>query len=99
MIFLGYPDSVKGYLFMWLPNNVLFKGTTTVFDEEMMPKCSKVVKRCFMPVGDKLPSTEDLPIPEEVEMTTIFLVIPDPLHLYKRTMQRWTTVLLSTVRR
>src|SRR5260221_4537161 len=65
MIFLGYPDSVKGYLFMWLPNNVLFKGTTAVFDEEMMPKCSKVIKQRFTPVGDKIPSQEDLLIPEE----------------------------------
>jgi hypothetical protein len=45
MIFLGYPDGVKGYLFMRLPNNSLFKGTTAIFDEEMMPKCSKVIKR------------------------------------------------------
>jgi len=42
MIFLGYPSGIKGYLFMRLPNNVLFKGTTTIFDEEMMPKCDKV---------------------------------------------------------
>jgi len=45
MIFLGYPDGVKGYLFMRLPYNTLFKGTTAVFDEEMMPKCTKIVKR------------------------------------------------------
>ncbi len=65
MIFLGYTDGVKGYLFMRLPNNVLFKGTTAIFDEEMMPKCPKVVKQHFTLVGDKLPSTEDLPVPEE----------------------------------
>ena len=45
IIFLGYPDGVKGYLFMQLPYNTLFKGTTAIFDEEMMLKCSKVVKR------------------------------------------------------
>jgi len=44
MIFLGYPDGVKDYLFMQLPNNILFKGTTAIFDEEMMPKCSKNIK-------------------------------------------------------
>jgi hypothetical protein len=53
MIFLGYLDGVKGYLFMRLPNNVLFKGTTAIFDEEMMPKCSKIVKRRFTPIGIK----------------------------------------------
>jgi len=41
MIFLGYPDGVKGYLFMRLPYNTLFKGTTAIFDEEIMPKCDK----------------------------------------------------------
>jgi len=45
MIFLGYPDSVKDYLFMQLPNNILFKGTTVVFNEEMMSKCTKTIKR------------------------------------------------------
>ena len=45
MIFLGYPNGVKGYLFMRLPYNTLFKGTTAVFDEGMMPKCTKTVKR------------------------------------------------------
>ncbi len=64
MIFLGYPDGVKGYLFMRLPNNILFKGTTAIFDEEMMPKCSKIVKRRFTPIGNK-PSKEDTPLPLE----------------------------------
>src|SRR5260221_2237072 len=64
MIFLGYPDGVKGYLFMRLPNNILFKGTTAIFDEDMMPKCSKIVKRRFTPIGDK-PSKEDTPLPLE----------------------------------
>ena len=67
MIFLGYPDGLKGYLFMQLPNNTLFKGTTAIFDEEMMPKCNKIVKRRFTPVGDKLPSKEDPLIPPEAD--------------------------------
>jgi len=73
MIFLGYPDGVKGYLFMRLPNNGLFKGTTAIFDEEMMPKCSKVIKRRFTPIGDKKPSKEDPPIPMEADDEDDFL--------------------------
>ena len=65
MIFLGYPEGMKGYLFMWLPNNVLFKGTTAIFDEEMMPKCNKIIKCKFMPLGTKKPSKEDPLIPQE----------------------------------
>ena len=68
MIFLGYPDGVKGYLFMRLPNNVLFKGTTAIFDEDMMPKCPKQnAKHRFMPIGDKIPrkKKEVPPIPQE----------------------------------
>ena len=74
MIFLGYPEGVKGYLFMRLPNNVLFKGTTAIFDEEMMPKCDKTVKRRFTPVGDKIPkpSKEDPPIPLEEDSDADF---------------------------
>jgi len=64
MIFLGYPSGVKGYLFMRLPNNVLFKGTTAIFDKEMMPKCTKVVRQHFTPIGNKThKSKEDPPIP------------------------------------
>ena len=65
MIFLGYLDGMKGYLFMRLPNNVLFKGVTAIFDENMMPKCDKVVKRRNTPLGDKQPSKEDPPVPTE----------------------------------
>jgi hypothetical protein len=73
MIFLGYLDGIKGYFFMRLPNNILFKGTTAIFDEEMMPKCSKVIKRRFTPIGDKKPSTEDPPIPMEANDEDDFL--------------------------
>jgi hypothetical protein len=65
MIFLGYLDGVKGYLFMRLPNNILFKGTTAIFDEAMMPKCSKNIRQKYMPIGDKIPSKEDPHIPKE----------------------------------
>ena len=69
MIFLGYPEGVKGYLFMRLPNNVLFKGSTAIFDEEMMPKCPSMVKRRFTPIGDKIPrkTKEVPPIPQETD--------------------------------
>jgi hypothetical protein len=33
----------------------------------MMPKCSKLIKRCFTPIGDKTPSKEDPRIPSEVD--------------------------------
>jgi len=39
MIFLGYPEGIKGYLFMRLPNNVLFMVATAMFDETYFPKC------------------------------------------------------------
>jgi hypothetical protein len=66
MIFLGYPQGVKGYLFMRLPNNVLFTGTTAIFDENMMPKCSTVKRRSYTPIGDKIPSNNEVPpIPQE----------------------------------
>jgi hypothetical protein len=39
MIFLGYPDGMKGYLFMRTHNNTLFKAAKAVFDETLFPKC------------------------------------------------------------
>ncbi len=65
MIFLGYSDDIKNYLFMQLPNNILFKSTTAIFNEEMMPKCSKIVKWWFTPVGNKQPPKENTPLPSE----------------------------------
>jgi len=50
---------------MQLSNNILFKGTTAIFDEEMMPKCSKNIKRRFTPLGNKPPSNEDPSVPSE----------------------------------
>ena len=68
MIFLGYPDGVKGYLFMRLPNNVLFKGVTAIFDKDMMPKCEITAKRRFTPIGDKIPKENEVPpIPKETD--------------------------------
>ena len=69
MVFLGFQDGVKGYLFMRLPNNVLFRGVTAIFDEDMMPKCPTLVKRRFTPIGGKIPTkgNKSPPIPREVE--------------------------------
>jgi len=51
---------------MRLPNNVLFKGTTAIFDKEMMPKCDKVKRRCFTPIGANKPKSKGVtPIPLE----------------------------------
>jgi hypothetical protein len=61
MVFLGYPDGVKGYLFMRLHNNSLFTGATALFDESVFPKClnmrNDMQRRGFVPVGDT--PTED----------------------------------------
>jgi hypothetical protein len=57
MIFIGFTDGMKGYKFMRLPNNVIFHGSTAVFDETMFPKCDKA--RAKTPrhtvVGDNAP--------------------------------------------
>jgi len=50
MIFLGYPDGVKGYLFMRLHNNSLFTAATALFDERLMPKCKTREEHDFMPI-------------------------------------------------
>jgi hypothetical protein len=39
MTFTGYPQAVKGYLFMRSPNNVLFTAVQALFDETLYPKC------------------------------------------------------------
>src|ERR1700694_5278933 len=64
MIFLGYKNGVKGYLFMRLPNNVLFTGATALFDEKLFPKCPEGRLRGFIPVGEN--PSED---PEEVPIS------------------------------
>jgi hypothetical protein len=70
MVFLGYPDGVKGYLFMRLHNNSLFTGATALFDEGVYPKCPKMrndQRRGFVPVGDTPieDPIEDINIPTE----------------------------------
>jgi len=63
MIFLGYPDDVKGYVFMRLHNNSLFTAATVLFDEAMFPKCPDLKCRGFTPVGE-IPADDDRPLKE-----------------------------------
>jgi transposase InsO family protein len=62
MIFLGYKEGVKGFLFMRLPNNVLFTGATALFDEKLFPKCPEGKLRGFIPVGED-PSEDPTEVP------------------------------------
>ena len=39
MTFLSYTSGMKGFKFMWKPNNVIFHSVTTMFDEHMFPSC------------------------------------------------------------
>ena len=57
MIYLGNKDGVKGFLFICLPNNVLFTGTTALFDKKLFLKCPDGKLRGFIPVGEN--SSED----------------------------------------
>jgi len=71
MVFLGYPEGIKGYLFMRLHNNSLFVGATALFDETFMPKCPTADRRGFTPISeqpiDDNGPTEAPPIPEEAD--------------------------------
>jgi len=63
MIFLGYPDSVKGYLFMRIHNNTLFTGATALFDETLFPKCP-TSKGCGFTLVGETPTANDQPSEE-----------------------------------
>jgi hypothetical protein len=79
MIFLGHRDGVKGFLFMRLPNNVLFTGATALFDEKLFPKCPQGNIRGFIPVGEN--PTEDpneVPIPLDDEVDGPNRTAPNP---------------------
>ena len=62
MIFLGYKEGVKGFLFMRQPNNVLFTGATALFDEKLFLKCPEGKLRGFIPVGED-PSEDPSEVP------------------------------------
>ncbi|KIY47625.1 hypothetical protein FISHEDRAFT_22113, partial [Fistulina hepatica ATCC 64428] len=52
MIYLGIPEGTKGYLFMHLPNNILYTGHTALFDEKVFPKCTEQKCQGYLPMGD-----------------------------------------------
>ena len=60
MVFLGYPEGMKGYLFMRFHNNSLFRGATAVFDETYFPKCPGAQpQRGGVRAGDEPPPPSD----------------------------------------
>ena len=67
MIFLGYPEGIKGYLFMRAPNNVLFTAATATFDETYFPKCpdAKHPRGPTQTGEEPDPSNDDGNIPNE----------------------------------
>ncbi|KZP09577.1 hypothetical protein FIBSPDRAFT_697184, partial [Athelia psychrophila] len=53
MIYIGTADdNKKAYKFMRLPNNVIFTGTTALFDETLFPKCPDHKQRTFTRIGE-----------------------------------------------
>jgi hypothetical protein len=52
MTFIGYPQGVKGYLFMRSPNNVLFTAVQALFDETLYPKCPDMRRPRYTPDPD-----------------------------------------------
>src|SRR5258708_21158301 len=62
MIYLGNKE-VKEFLFMHLPNNVLFTGATALFDKKIFLKCPDSKLHGFIPVGeDPSEDPEEVPI-------------------------------------
>jgi hypothetical protein len=53
MTFIGYPQGVKGYLFMRSPNNVLFTAVQALFDETLYPKCLDMHRPGYTPDPDQ----------------------------------------------
>jgi hypothetical protein len=53
MTFTGYPQAVKGYLFMRSPNNVLFTAVQALFDETLYPKCPDMRHPGYTPAPDQ----------------------------------------------
>jgi hypothetical protein len=53
MTFIGYPQGIKGYLFMRSPNNVLFTAVQALFDEILYPKCPDMRRPGYTPAPDQ----------------------------------------------
>ena len=64
MMFIGFADGIKGYLFMRNPNNVVFTAVKALFDKKMFPKCPEMEQQGYTPIGDG-PDTDDFNIPLE----------------------------------
>ena len=63
MIFLGYTSGMKDFKYMWKPNNVIFHGVTTMFDEHMFPSCPEKISPGSTYIGANYPDTEfDIPL-------------------------------------
>jgi hypothetical protein len=52
MTFIGYLQETKGYLFMRLPNNVLFTAIQALFNETLYPKCPDMRRLGYTPAPD-----------------------------------------------
>ena len=65
MIFIGFADGVKGYLFMRNPNNIVFTAVKALFDKNMFPKCPEMKRRGSTPIGDEPDNFDDCNIPLE----------------------------------
>jgi hypothetical protein len=52
MTFIGYPQGIKGYLFMRSPNNVLFTAIQALFDKTLYPKCLDMRHPGYTPAPD-----------------------------------------------
>ena len=53
MTFIGYPQGVKGYLFMRSLNNVLFTAVQALFDKTLFTKCPNMRRPGYMPAPDQ----------------------------------------------
>ena len=65
MTFLGYPQDIKGYLFMRGPNNVLFTAVQALFDETLFPKCPDMRHPRYTPVTPPVDARGEYNIPPE----------------------------------
>ena len=53
MTFIGYPQGIKGYLFMRSPNNVLFTAVQALFNKTLFPKCPDMCCPGYIPAPDQ----------------------------------------------
>ena len=63
MIFLGYLQGTKGYLFMRRPNNVLFTVVQALFNETLFPECPDMCHPRYTPVVPSVDTQGEYNIP------------------------------------